>query len=300
MAAGWDMRSMIVVPLVAHGRMEGVLQVSRSTPTSWDPRDVAMADALASQAAVAIENSRLYGEAQDALLRLQQAQSNMVRAERLAAVGTLASSLAHEVRNPLNSVNLQLVLLSRRVARLEEIQQGEMPGLIEAARQEIARLDALVEEFLSLSSVDRVLLADEDANAVVRELLVLMTPVARENGITVEQDLAPALPVVRIDREKIKQVLLNVVRNAIEAMPEGGSLGVSTSAADGSVVIRVSDTGTGIAPGVDVFDFFMTTKPDGTGLGLAISRRIIEAHGGSIGYVSDPKGTTFSVALKAA
>jgi signal transduction histidine kinase len=102
-----------------------------------------------------------------------------------------------------------------------------------------------------------------------------------------------------MDREKIKQVLINLVRNGIEAMAPGGTLGLATRAQAGAVLIRVSDTGTGIAPGLDVFDFFTTTKPGGTGLGLAISRRIVEAHGGSLTYVSEPgRGTVFTLALK--
>src|SRR5439155_13730964 len=129
------------------------------------------------------ENARLYREAQDALLGLQKAQYGMMRSERLAAVGTLASSLAHEVRNPLNSINLQLVLLSRRVGRLGEAKRAELTALIETARREITRLDGLVEEFLSLSTIDRLSLAQADTNELVREVLALMAPAAREQSV---------------------------------------------------------------------------------------------------------------------
>jgi signal transduction histidine kinase len=103
-----------------------------------------------------------------------------------------------------------------------------------------------------------------------------------------------------MDREKIKQVLINIVRNAIEAMPDGGSLTLCARRADGGVAIDVADTGTGIEPGLDIFDFFVTTKRGGTGLGLPIARRIVEAHGGNLSYESEPgRGTTFTVMLKA-
>ena len=301
LARSWEASASILIPLISHDRLEGLLVATRSSPSDWGPEEVATADALASQGAVAIENARLYREARDALLRLQQAQYGMMRSERLAAVGTLASSLAHEVRNPLNSVNLQLVLLSRRVAKLGDETRGELSTLIETARREITRLDNLVEEFLSLSSIDRLQLAEGDIDLVVRDVLALMEPVARERRISVIETLAGSLPRLRIDGEKIKQVLINLVRNAVEAMSEGGSLRVSTQAADGLIVVRVADTGPGIESGLDVFDFFSTTKRGGTGLGLPIARRIVEAHGGSLTYESERgRGTIFSVALKTA
>jgi signal transduction histidine kinase len=222
----------------------------------------------------------------------------MMRAERMATVGTLASSLAHEVRNPLNSINLQLVLLSRRVAKLGA--QEEMAGLLETARREIARLDSLVEEFLSLSTIDRISLAAAQPEEVVREVTDLLAPMARTRGIEVSEDLDGPLPPISMDREKIKQVLINVMRNAIEAMPEGGSLRMSIRRSDDTVAIDVADTGTGIAPGLDVFDFFVSTKRGGTGLGLPIARRIVEGHGGALSYHSEPgRGTTFTITLKA-
>src|SRR4029453_2068872 len=152
---------------------------------SWDEGEVELADTLAKQAAVAIENAGLFQEARDALYRIQQAQDSMMRNERLAAVGTLASSLAHEVRNPLNSINLQLVLLSRRLERLEPSHRAEMEALIDSAKKEIARLNGLVEEFLSLAAVDRISLSEAFPREVVQEALELMAPVAHQRGITV-------------------------------------------------------------------------------------------------------------------
>ena len=300
LARRWKIVSTIVVPLVSHDRLGGLLAAGRDQAYDWSEEEVQLTNALAGQAAVAIESARLYREAQEALLRLQQAQYNMMRAERLAAVGTLASSLAHEVRNPLNSINLQLVLLSRRIAKIGEPMHGELGALLDTARREIARLDGLVEEFLSLSTIDRISLADNQPEEVVREVLGLMTPVARDRNIAVDEEMAPVLPRIPMDREKIKQVLINLIRNAIEAMPAGGNLKLSTRYRDGHVILEVADTGTGIEPGVDIFDFFVTTKRGGTGLGLPIARRIVEAHGGSMNYDSEPgRGTTFTVTLKA-
>jgi signal transduction histidine kinase len=204
------------------------------------------------------------------------------------------------VRNPLNSINLQLVLLGRRVLKLGDPMQSELGALLDTARREIARLDGLVEEFLSLSSIDRISLVENQPEDVVREVLSLMTPVARSRDVIMSEEIGPVLPRIPMDREKIKQVLINLVRNAIEAMPEGGSLKLATRYNDGHVIMEVNDTGTGIDPGLDIFDFFVTTKRGGTGLGLPIARRIVEAHGGSMSYESEPgRGTRFTVTLKA-
>ncbi|HXH28825.1 MAG TPA: GAF domain-containing protein, partial [Candidatus Polarisedimenticolia bacterium] len=301
LARRWNIGSVIVVPLLAHERLEGILAADRRLPSTWSPEEIEVAHALAGQAALAIENVRLYREAQAALVRLQQAQYGMMRAERLAAVGTLAASLAHEVRNPLNSINLQLVLLTRRVGRLEPRQQAAFQELIDLARKEIARLDGLVEEFLSLSTIDRLTLSEGQPEDLVREVIGLMRPVARQRGIDIESQLAGALPRLRYDQEKIKQVLINLVRNAVEAMPDGGRLRISTGMEDGLVAVRVADTGIGIEPGLDVFDFFTTTKRGGTGLGLPIARRIVESHGGTLRFESEPgKGTVFTFTLRTA
>jgi signal transduction histidine kinase len=298
LARRWNILSALVVPLIAHQRILGLLLATRAVPSTWDAGDVELADALARHAAVAMENAGLYQEAQEALLRLQRAQYGMMRAERLAAVGTLASSLAHEVRNPLNSINLQLVLLSRRLERLDDPKRTEMATFIESARKEISRLNDLVEEFLSLSTVDRVSLAEVEPSEVVREALELMTPAAHQHGVAVTFHREGPFSSLRLDREKIKQVLINLIRNAIEAMPQGGTLTVITRMEEGGLFIQVGDTGVGIEPGQEVFDFFVTTKKGGTGLGLPIAKRIVEAHGGILSYESRPgRGTVFSVRL---
>ena len=222
-----------------------------------------------------------------------------MRNERLAAIGTLAAQLAHEVRNPLNSINLQLVLLDRRLARIGENERREMAGLVETARSEIVRLDGLVQESLSLASVDRLALRPGHPEDALRDTMLLMAPYARDRGIDVREAYAGLAVQVPMDREKLKQVLINLVRNAIEAMPDGGTLRVSSAVDGGHAVLRIADSGIGIPLGVDVFDLFVTTKADGTGLGLPIAKRIVEAHGGSLTYESRPgKGTTFTVALK--
>lgn len=298
-AAAEEVGAALVVPLRAHGQAVGVLLASRREPGAWSLDQVDLADALGRQAALAIDNASLFREAQLSLEALQRAQEGMMRNERLAAIGTLAAQLAHEVRNPLNSINLQLVLLERRLGKLGENERRDMGGLVETARSEIVRLDGLVQESLSLSSVDRLALRPGNPEDALRDTMMLMAPYARERGVDVREAYAGVPVEVPLDREKLKQVLINLVRNAIEAMPQGGLLRVTSALHGGVVSMSVSDSGVGIPLGVDVFDLFVTTKADGTGLGLPIAKRIVEAHGGSLSYESAPgKGTTFTVALK--
>jgi len=297
LARRWNVGSAILVPLLAQGRVSGVLHASRARSARIGPDEVALAAALAAQAAVALESARAYREAREALVRLQEAQEGMVRAERLAAVGTLASSLAHEVRNPLNSISLTLVLLTRRLARIDGVDPS-LGTMVEDVRREVERLDALVGEFLSLATLDRLQRQESDARAMVREALALVTPLAEAQGIEVRHESRGDLPLLSFDRRKMSQVLLNLLRNAIDAMPHGGTLTVAAQAREDEVVIDVTDTGVGIEPGLDVFNFFTSTKHGGTGLGLPISRGIVEAHGGRLAYDSVPgRGTTFRVCL---
>jgi signal transduction histidine kinase len=300
LARRWNSTSAIMVPLSARERPQGLLVADRQRPSVWKASEVDLAGALGGQAALAIENARLYRESREALLRLGKAQDSMMRSERMAAIGTLAAGLAHEVRNPLNSISLQLVLLARRLAKVTDgLLKSEVDSLVETTRREIERLDQLVGEFLSLSSVDRLSLKDSDPEALIHDVMDLMAPLARDRGVRVSENLSGRLPPIPLDREKMKQVLINLVRNAIEAMPDGGSLQLCSRASNATVVLGVTDSGPGIEPGLNVFDFFTTTKEGGTGLGLPIARSIIEAHGGDLTFESRPgQGSTFFVKLK--
>jgi len=307
LSAAGRLRGHACVPLRFERGVLGVLNVAEPPGRVFTAHELEFLETIGHELTLAVDKARAeqaetqrHAEAREALLQLQRAQESMVRAERLAAVGTLAASLAHEVRNPLNSIQLQLALLDRRLRRLGPEAPPELAGLVETAKREIARLDGLVEEFLSLSSVDRLAPVEVDAAELVHEVAALMGPLAREAGVRVELRAAPDLPALRVDREKVKQVLINLVRNAIEAMPGGGRLALGVERRAAGVILCVEDSGTGIEPGLDVFDFFLTTKRGGTGLGLPIARRIVEAHGGSLTYESHlGRGTSFAVALPA-
>ena len=228
----------------------------------------------------------------------QEMMRRTLRAERLAAVGTLAAGLAHEVRNPLNSASLQLQVLQRRIdkGQTEPESLTHVTGLV---REEINRLDHLVTDFLDFARPRPLELRSTELNDLVRSLVELVRPEAESNGISIETKLSSAAGVVEVDGERMRQVLLNLFRNALQAMGTEGVLTVETSLAErgGNVLVEVSDTGPGFAEDAPIFDAFYTTKEGGTGLGLAIVHQIISAHGGQVHVSSSPGNTKFSVEL---
>jgi signal transduction histidine kinase len=260
---------------------------------------VDVAEALASQASVALENARLYDKARRAYRELNEAQARIIQSEKLAVVGTFASGLAHEVRNPLNSIALQLSVLDRRVAPLPARVAGEIKELVGVIREEVKRLDNLVGDFLQFSRSNRVQFRPTALDALVDEVIRLLRPEARASGVSLRrQRMGEAIPDMRVDPEKMKQVVINLVQNAIEAMPEGGVATVESGLLDGRAVLVVRDSGPGLPEGLDVFQLFVTTKAHGTGLGLSIAQQIVLEHGGEIAAASEPgKGATFTVSL---
>jgi signal transduction histidine kinase len=215
--------------------------------------------------------------------------------ERLATLGTAAAMLAHEIGNPLNNMALQARVLLRHVAEThadEEISAG-VTNIVE----EIRRLNVLLNEFRDLSRRGDFQVQPVDACRLLEEVVTLH--VAPDSNVQVTLDLPDDPPQVVCDRDKIKQVLINLVKNASEAMSEGGGTLVATAIVnDATLIICVQDSGVGISEGYAVFEPFTTTKPEGTGLGLAIAHQIVVAHGGTLDYDSQPgRGTTFSMTL---
>jgi signal transduction histidine kinase len=221
-----------------------------------------------------------------------------LRAERLAAVGTLATGLAHEVRNPLNSALLQLEVLKRRLDR-GETSPEKLSLTSNLVQAEIRRLERLVNDFLGFAQAKSLELKSVSLNELVRSVVEQMKPEASAVSVEVSAELDPAVGHVDAEPQQMRQVLLNLMKNAIEAMADGGRLVVRTLASDieGYVRVVVEDSGPGLVVDAPIFDAFYTTKETGTGLGLAIVHRIVSEHGGTIGVDSEPGRTTFTVRL---
>jgi signal transduction histidine kinase len=220
------------------------------------------------------------------------------RAERLASLGTLASGLAHEIRNPLNSALLQLKVLERRVRNPDG---ADALGAVAAVRSELVRIEHLLADFLAFAEPMRLDLAAVELNALLAGFAARVTASAAEAGaeLELELELDPQVGTVELDAARLCEVLSALVDNALEAMPEGGKLWIRSHGpdADGFVSIEVEDTGLGFGPEAPVFDPFYTTKPSGTGLGLSIAHRVLSDHGGWITSRSADGRTLFSLCL---
>ncbi len=226
--------------------------------------------------------------------RLQQ---QLVESEKLAAIGGTAAKIGHEIANPLNGIYLTLQLVEQRLGK-QPSDDPRVAADIVKIKKEIARLNQLVQEFRTLSRQQDYHFRLTDVGALIADILDIQQPLCESNGILVRCAIAADVPAARVDEDKIKQALLNVIKNAGEAMPKGGTLSVAVRGADDTVLIEISDTGGGIPADTDVFAPFFTTKKEGTGLGLIIVRQIVSAHGGAIFYDSQPgKGTTFHIML---
>ena len=223
------------------------------------------------------------------------------RRQSLAAFAKLASHVAHEVRNPLSSIMLNTELLEEEAARCGCESASEATALIGSIKQEAQRLQHLTDEYLAFARPPRPAAAHQSLNAVVEELAHLVREEARRSGITVETRLSRGCPCALIDPHQIKQAALNLVRNAMQAMPNGGRLTISTDvAADGTVALSVDDTGPGIPKELrcQIFEPFFTSKPQGTGLGLPLAAHIVRDHDGEIVFGPAPGGgARFTITL---
>jgi signal transduction histidine kinase len=227
-----------------------------------------------------------------------KAQSRAVANERLAAIGKMAAHVTHEIRNPLSSIGLNIELLEENLALASA--SGESKMLLGAISREVQRLEHLSEEYLRVARLPQPRMESEDLGEKVREIARFAKPEVDRAGLELAVDIPDDLPPVLFDEGQIRQAILNVLRNAREAMADGGKIDVYVRAEGMSVVVGVDDRGSGIPADVRsrIFDPFFSTKGEGTGLGLAITRQIVEAHGGSIAV--EPReggGTSFRLLL---
>jgi two-component system, LuxR family, sensor kinase FixL len=226
----------------------------------------------------------------------KQAERLLQEKERLATLGTTAAVFAHEIGNPLNGISTSLQIVKSILETAEKI-DPVLEETLDIAFQEVQRLATLLSDYRTFARPQRLNLRSADVTQIIQEVLSAQLPRYRATKIGLQTELEK-VPAILVDPEKIKQVILNLCKNAVEAMPEGGRLTVKATASEGGVMLEVTDTGEGIAHGIDVFQLFRTTKPEGTGLGLPIVQQIISDHKGTIKYRSEiGKGTTFTVVL---
>jgi signal transduction histidine kinase len=216
------------------------------------------------------------------LAEVRSLEAGLEREQRLSALGNTAAAVAHEIRNPLNSVSMGL---QRLRAEFDPPEAGEYQRLLALVQGEVRRLNGIVEDFLSLARPLSLAPAPIAVPALLEAVVALAEGEARRAAIRIERQVPADLPPLVADRDRITQVLLNLVLNAQQAMLHGGALTLGASVSGAWLTLTVSDTGPGIAPEIlpRLFEPYVTTKARGLGLGLAIARRIVEAHGGRIG-----------------
>ncbi|HLF02684.1 MAG TPA: GAF domain-containing protein [Anaerolineales bacterium] len=297
----------LVVPLKREGRVIGVLNLDKPPGGKFAESEIMAMETLAGHVATALENAYLYArtrqtvrELSESLEQLKQTQMQLIQSAKLAAVGQLAAGVAHEINNPLTTISGFSELI------LEDLPpDNAIRNDLTMIRREAQRARDVVRRLLDFARQSGPHSEPADLNDVVRETVILMRNAAVTKSVKVIERYAPDLPWARIDVNQIKQVVLNLLNNAVQAMPKGGSLTVATETAlrdRPGICLRLADTGVGIPTEnlERIFEPFFTTKPpgEGTGLGLALSYSIVREHGGVIEVSSVMnKGTIFTIWL---
>ncbi len=295
-AVGLAPLDLLCVPMVTHQEAVGLLVVA-GRAGRLSAEHTPFLEQVAATVAVAVDNARLYGELAAFAAELERSQSQLIQAEKMAAVGRMAASIAHEINNPLQAIQNSLHL-SLHPALDEERRRR----YLQMAQQEVERLIQIVRRMLDFYRPASGTMQPLDINRPVEDALALANKRLQQAHIQVISRFSPDLPPVRGMANQLTQVFLNIIINAVEAMPDGGTLWIGTAyhAEREQVVAAFRDSGPGIPAEVRVhlFEPFHTTKPTGTGLGLAISYGIVERHEGTIRVESQPgSGATFIVSL---
>lgn len=298
-------QSGIVIPLQYSGDIRGVLLILNDQ--DYDDNDLRLLRGVGRSATLAIRNAELYDIQADYAMHLQDmvaertaelesAHQMLIRSEKLASVGRLAASVAHEIKNPLFPIRINLEHM------LEDIQSNNMINIldIEKTLESVERIQYIVDRLLGFTGNWQTSKSDfqwVDINTVIQDIVTLNSKFFEQEGITIETNLSP-LPLIQGAKFQLEQVFMNLSLNAKDAMPNGGYLSFTSYLNDGQIVVTVEDTGSGIPTDLidTIFEPFVSTKENGNGLGLFISYGIMQKHNGTIEVVSEPsKGTTFTL-----
>ena len=296
---GWgpQTRAVLCVPLLVREQVIGALELADKIGGPFTETDRDLLQTLAGSVAVAVENAQLYAEVNDYARALERSQAQLIQAEKMAAIGRLAASIAHEINNPLQAIHNTIHLAM--TDRLPPEKRGEYLGM---AQKEVERLIEIVQRMLEFYRPSKGGIVQTDVNRLLRDALAIADKRLQHGRVRVSARFADGLPPILGVPDQLTQVFLNIIINAVEAMPDGGDLRVGTLLTDDRrwVLVAFQDSGPGLTAEqiAHIFEPFYTTKPSGTGLGLAISYGIVERHGGTIEVSSQPgQGATFVVRL---
>jgi PAS domain S-box-containing protein len=335
--SGITTRSLMAVPLISRQKVIGVVEVIHKAENAFSQRDLELLEALSSSAAIAIDNARLYEAEREQFRRLEQSQTRLVQIEKMAALGRLVASIAHEINNPLQAVQTCLTLAEEELAEEEKPRLEKLNQYLSIAGQEIERVATIVHRMRDFYSTARrrpttstsledfyrpiqTELQTIDLHTTLESVLQLANKQLQHHQVTVQLSWPADLPPIHGNSDHLKQVFLNLILNAVDAMAgEEGVLSIRASTtkldhsrelrpdadsnhAQPAIRLEFSDTGAGMTPEVQarLFEPLFTTKEQGSGFGLYTSYKIIEAHGGQITVTSQKgTGTTFAILLPA-
>jgi signal transduction histidine kinase len=243
---------------------------------------------------LALSFNKMSGKLKELIDDIKAAQGNLVRTEKLYAIGEFSAGVAHEIRNPLSSIKMLIQALESKKQAISSKNFAIIQG-------EIDRIDRIIKGFLAFTRPEKTEKKDVNINDVLKEVITLTRPKMEQSAIHLKENLSFDLPTIKGNNDSLKQVFINLVLNAIQAMDEeGGTLSIETATYNGNLSTIIKDTGVGIPEKnlKTIFDPFFTTKDDGTGMGLALTYNIVNSHSGKIDIKSTPKiGTTIKVEL---
>ena len=299
-----EFHSILSVPLKFHDENIGVINVQTRRPRTYQKNERQLLKTIAHQVSGLIRNARMYESALAAKKKLERANKRLIESEKMAALGRLSATLSHELRNPLAGLKGAAQLLSRKTSDTDERKQ-----YVNLIIDEVERLGKIVDDLIHFAKPKALHYDLIEANTVIEDSILLHSEDMTHKGIIVRKRLSK-LPLIMADRDKLKQVVVNIILNSMDAMPDGGELLISSSVTMNEkenrevATFQFKDTGHGIPDDVliHVFEPFYTTKHDGVGLGLAVCKSIIEQHGGSISILSDkqkdvPTGTLITLTI---
>lgn len=297
---GFKTRSVICVPLISRDEPIGVLQViNKKGGKPFSNSDFKLLTGMAQQVAIAMENAKLYQRLKEDFAlttrELKMTQEKLIRSERLTAIGHLVQGVAHEIRNPIMTIGGFAERLKKELGPGDRLQE-----YADVIMEETNRLEKLVEQVGEFMNVQSASLSSELLVPVAQEVIKKFTPVAKTQGVQIVTEMDGNTPPLEMDAPQLIIALSHVMENALESMPDGGTLSLEIHPSNNNALITISDTGLGIPSDQldSVYDPFVTSKPRGAGLGLTMVHRIVMNHGGEIKISSQlDKGTIVVIRL---
>jgi signal transduction histidine kinase len=287
-----------LIPMSLQSKVKGLLSVTRKiSGTAFFEDDLEFLAILANQLSVAVENARLFDSEKETLEKLRQTQRQLLQTEKLAALGQLSARVAHEVNNPLGIIKNYLLMINQHLAS-----EPDVAEYVQVVTEEVDRIAGIVRQLLSMFRPRKQEFTEVDLENVIDETLLLLAIQTQKDKISIDKQIPKNLPTIYGSAEQLKQVVLNLLINACDIMPDGGNITIDGAVNDHSISLSFTDTGPGIPEDVlpRIFEPFFTTKEGdkGTGLGLSVCDGIIKAHGGTISVTNVvDRGARFVVDL---